>query len=74
MEFADFGINLARARTKANMSAYELSLRIGKNASYINKVECRKLNISLKAILQICEVLEIEPADLFKSSKEQPKE
>ncbi len=49
------------------MSAYELSLRIGKDASYIHKVESGKINISLKTILDICEVLSIEPAELFKS-------
>lgn len=65
MEFRDFGINLAKIRVNANLSAYELSLRIGKNTSYIHKVESGKLNISLKMILQICEVLDIEPTELF---------
>ena len=51
---------------RVNMSAYELSLLIGHHTSYINKVECGKINISLKSILQICEVLEIKPVDLFK--------
>ncbi len=71
MEFWEFSVNLSRARTKANLSAYELSLRIGKNPTYINKVECRKINISLKSILKICEVLKIEPAELFKPAKNQ---
>ncbi len=52
---------------RANMSAYELSLRIGRHTSYINKVECGKINVSLKSILQICEALKIEPIDLFKT-------
>ncbi len=38
-----------------------------KDASYIHKVESGKINISLKAILKICEVLHIEPVELFKS-------
>ena len=67
MVFSDFGVNLARIRIKAKLSAYELSLRIGKDASYIPKVESGKINISLKTILDICEVLSIEPAELFKS-------
>lgn len=50
----------------AHLSAYELSLRMGKDASYIHKVENGKINISLKMILKICEVLEIEPEELFK--------
>ncbi len=71
MEFREFGINVARKRIEANLSAYELSLRIGKNATYIHKVECGKINIGVKAILEICEVLEIEPSELFKSAKNQ---
>lgn len=66
MELKDFGVNLARARMKADLSAYELSLRIDKGPSYIHKVENGKINISLKSILQICEVLQIQPAELFK--------
>lgn len=58
---------MARIRSKAGISAYELSLRMDKDASYIHKVESGKINISLKAILKICEVLHIEPVELFKS-------
>ncbi len=65
MELKDFGTQLAKLRTNANLSAYELSLRIGKDASYIHKVESGKINISLKSILKICDVLEIPPAQLF---------
>lgn len=67
MEFNDFGVNLARIRIKSKLSAYELSLRIGKDASYIHKVESGKINVSLKSILKICEALKIEPIELFKS-------
>ena len=67
MEFNDFGVDLARIRIKSNLSAYELSLRIGKDASYIHKVESGKINVSLKSILKICEGLNIEPIELFKS-------
>ena len=67
MEFNDFGVNLARIRIKSNLSAYELSLRIGKDARYIHKVASGKINVSLKSILKICEALKIEPIELFKS-------
>ena len=66
MRFIDFGVNLAKIRMKSGLSAYELSLRIGKDASYIHKVESGKSNVSLKSILKICEVLNIEPVELFK--------
>ena len=65
MKFEDFGVNLAKARIKAGLSAYELSLQLGKDASYINKVENHKINPSLKTILAICELLKINARDLF---------
>lgn len=66
MELKDFGLKVAKLRIKANLSAYELSLRIGKDTSYINKLENGKVNVTLKVIFKICEVLKIEPYELFK--------
>ena len=65
MKFEEFGINLAKARISKNLSAYELSLQLGKDASYINKVENGKINPSLKAILAICDCLKIDIKELF---------
>jgi len=65
MEFEEFGVNLAKIRMSKNLSAYELSLRIDKAANYIHQVETGKINPSLRAILAICKVLEIEPRELF---------
>ena len=56
---------ITKERIKQNMSAYELSIKLGKDPSYINKVENGKINISLKMILEICEILKIEPKTLF---------
>ena len=66
MKLIDFGINLAKERQKLGISAYELSLRIGKDASYINKVENGKINISLKTIIDICKELNISISKLVK--------
>ena len=66
MDLKDFGFNVAKYRINANLSAYELSLRIEKNASYIHKLENGKVNATLNTIFKICEILEIEPAELFK--------
>ncbi len=46
MKFEDLGLRIAKIRESKNMSAYELSLRIGKDASYINKLENGKINPS----------------------------
>ncbi len=66
MELKDFGVNLARIREKAGLSAYELSLRIDKDPSYIHKVESGKINISLKTVLQLADVLGIAPETFFR--------
>lgn len=66
MDLKDFGLNVAKIRMKENMSAYDLSLSIGKDASYISKLENGKVNITLNTIFKICEVLKIEPVELFK--------
>jgi transcriptional regulator with XRE-family HTH domain len=67
MELRDFGVKLARIRIAKNLSAYALSLMLGKSANYIHRVEYGKVNISLRAILEICECLEIEPRILFEN-------
>ena len=66
MKFETFGLNVAKERMKQNISAYELSLRLGKDASYINKLENAKINVSLKMIIQIAETLNIPIEKLFK--------
>ena len=65
MRFEQFGINVAKERQKLNLSAYELSLRLGKDPSYINKLENGKINISLKMIILISEVLNMPIKNLF---------
>jgi len=65
MTLKDFGTNIAKLRLDKEMSAYELSLRIGKDASYINKVESGKVNVSFKAMIEICQHLDVKPQVLF---------
>ncbi len=52
-------------RMNNNISAYELSLKLGKNKGYISDVENGKINISLNTFLNICEILKINPNDFF---------
>ena len=65
MELKAICLNIAKERIKKGLSAYELSLRIDKNASYISKLECGNVNATLKVILEIANVLEIPPKTLF---------
>ncbi len=69
MKFETFGLNVAKHRIKNNLSAYELSLRLGKDASYINKLENAKINPSLKMMIAISENLKLNICDLFKEWK-----
>lgn len=66
MKFKTFGLNVAKERIKQNISAYELSLRLGKDASYINKLENGKINVSLKMIIEISEMLNVSIESLFR--------
>lgn len=68
MKFETFGLNVAKERIKQNISAYELSLRLGKDASYINKFENAKINVSLKMIIEIAETLGVSIETLFKEN------
>jgi len=67
MDKKEFGIRLAQIRQTKNISAYELSLRIGRASNYINSVERGKVNISLESILNISKELGINPCELFRS-------
>lgn len=66
MKFETFGLNVAKERIRQRLSAYELSLRIGKDASYINKLENAKINPSLKVMIAISESLGKNICDLLK--------
>ncbi|MBO4937000.1 MAG: helix-turn-helix transcriptional regulator [Clostridia bacterium] len=66
MKFETFGLNVAKARIKMGISAYEMSLRIGKDPSYINKLENGKINVSLRMIIEISKCLGVPIETLFK--------
>lgn len=70
MKFGTFGLNVAKYRIKNNLSAYELSLDSGKDASYINKVENGKIKVGLKMIIAVREILKVDICDLFKETKQ----
>lgn len=65
MTLKDFGLNLAKKRQKFGISAYELSLRLGKDCTYINKVENSKMFPSLPVLFDIASNLETTVDKLF---------
>lgn len=57
MELIEIIERISKFRTKAGLSARELSLRIGKNEAYINRLEYRKnFEPSVTVISEIAEV------------------
>ena len=65
MEEKDFSMRLAKLRTKAGVSARDMSLSIGQNPGYINGIETGRNNPSLTGILYICEYFGITPSEFF---------
>lgn len=65
MELKNFGLNLAKKREAYGISAYELSLRLGRDPSYINKIENSKMFPSLPVLFDIASNLETTVDKLF---------
>jgi len=58
---------LAHLRTAKGVSAREMSLDIGQNGSYINRIENGKSMPSMQGFLYICEYLGVTPSEFFAS-------
>ena len=52
-------------RNEKGVSAREMSLALGQNESYINKIETGKTSTTISSFLNICEYLNISPSDFF---------
>lgn len=60
-----FAKRIYELRNERNISARELSLTMGQNSSYINRIENRITLPSIQGLLCICECLDITPYDFF---------
>lgn len=69
-----FGTRLAKLRTDTDISAREMSLDLGQNPSYINRIENQKAFPSMQVFFYICEYLKITPGDFFDMHTDYPKE
>lgn len=64
--YEDFFANrLAMLRTEKKTSARDMSLSIGQNASYINRIENKLAFPSMQVFFYICEYLNITPEEFF---------
>lgn len=60
-----FAERLSSLRNEKNISAREMSLSIGQNESYINRIENKLTFPSMQGFFYICEYLKITPQDFF---------
>ena len=65
-----FSERLSVLRLKKNVSAREMSLALGQNASYINRIENRMAFPSMQVFFYMCEYLEVTPQELFETDME----
>ncbi len=68
-----FAERIAALRNQKNVSAREMSLAIGQNASYINRIENKQAFPSMQTFFYICEYLNITPAEFFDYNSLRPK-
>ncbi len=69
MKVKNFGLNLAKKREKTGISAYELSLRLGRDSTYINKIENGLRYPSVPMLFEIADALGIEPYQLLQDEE-----
>ena len=68
----EFSLRLAQLRSQKGVSARDMSLSIGQNASYINNIENGKALPSMAGFFYICEYLNISPKDFFDTDNKAP--
>jgi len=69
MNLETVGLNLAKIRLSKNMASSELSFQLGKNSTYVHKIETAKFNVGIQTLFDICEILEINITDLICEQK-----
>ena len=65
---------IAQLRMERNVSARDMSLSLGQNDSYINRIENRKALPSLQLLFYICEYFGVTPREFFDEGNPYPRE
>lgn len=68
----DIRKRLCQLRKQKGVSARDMSLSIGQNASYINRIENGIMMPSMSSFLSICDYLAITPSEFFNITAEKP--
>ena len=72
MENRLFALRLSALRQQKGVSAREMSLALGQNANYINRIENGKNYPSMQSIFYICEYLGVTPQEFFEEKNAAP--
>ena len=72
MDEQRFSRRLTALRTAKNVSAREMSLAIGQNPSYINRIKNGRARPSMQCFFYICEYLGVSPAEFFEEETADP--
>lgn len=67
-----FSERLALLRTKAGVSARDMSLSMGQSSGYINKIENRQNFPSMTGFFAICDYLDVTPEEFFDLKADNP--
>lgn len=67
-----FAERITSLRNQKNVSAREMSLALGQNGSYINRIENKLALPSMQAFFYICEYFQISPQDFFDENNPAP--
>ena len=67
-----FADRIASLRNKKDVSAREMSLSLGQNSSYINRIENKHSFPSMRVFFYICEYLEVSPKEFFDTEITEP--
>ncbi|MGN0153686.1 MAG: helix-turn-helix domain-containing protein [Lachnospiraceae bacterium] len=67
-----FAERLSQLRQQKNVSAREMSLSLGQNGSYINRIENKHTFPSMQTFFYICEYLQITPQEFFDDTTKNP--
>lgn len=71
--FEEFFVErLTSLRNQKNVSAREMSLALGQNESYINRIENRLAFPSMQVFFYICEYFQITPQEFFDENNPAP--
>lgn len=67
-----FAERITSLRNQKNVSAREVSLAIGLNESYINRIENKQAFPSMQVFFYICEYFQITPMEFFYEENHYP--